>query len=83
VIGLGYVGLSLAVCLATKGFRVTGYDVDQNRVKRINGGKPPFYAPRLEGLLRSALRKGFKASTKISLHTSTSSPWGRQGAMAK
>jgi UDPglucose 6-dehydrogenase len=66
VIGLGYVGLSLAVCLATKGFRVIGCDVDQNRVKRINGGKPPFYEPRLEDLLQSALRKGFKASTTIS-----------------
>lgn len=38
VIGLGYVGLPLAVCMARVGFRVLGYDVQQSRVDRINAG---------------------------------------------
>lgn len=35
VVGLGYVGLPLAVEFAKKGFNVTGVDVDSDRVNRI------------------------------------------------
>lgn len=35
VIGLGYVGLPLALTLSNAGFRVTGIDVDENRVRRL------------------------------------------------
>jgi UDP-N-acetyl-D-glucosamine dehydrogenase len=38
VIGLGYVGLPLAVGFARAGVRVLGIDVDPNRVATINGG---------------------------------------------
>jgi UDP-N-acetyl-D-glucosamine dehydrogenase len=38
VVGLGYVGLPLAVELAAAGFDVTGIDVNQSKVDRINGG---------------------------------------------
>jgi UDP-N-acetyl-D-glucosamine dehydrogenase len=38
VIGLGYVGLPLAVSIARAGFRVTGIDVDPNKVEAINRG---------------------------------------------
>jgi UDP-N-acetyl-D-glucosamine dehydrogenase len=38
VAGLGYVGLSLAVALARSGFRVTGVDVDLERVSLVNAG---------------------------------------------
>ncbi len=39
VIGLGYVGLPLAVEFATKGFDVTGFDVDASKVDEINAGR--------------------------------------------
>ena len=39
VIGLGYVGLPLAVELARAGFRVVGIDVDVRRVEAINAGQ--------------------------------------------
>jgi UDP-N-acetyl-D-glucosamine dehydrogenase len=39
VIGLGYVGLSLAVELAKAGFTVRGIDVDLERVARLNRGQ--------------------------------------------
>src|SRR5437867_5095867 len=39
VIGLGYVGLPLAVEFAGKGFRVTGFDVSAHKVGEINGGR--------------------------------------------
>ncbi len=38
VIGLGYVGLPLAVEFAKKGFDVTGFDVDASKVDKINAG---------------------------------------------
>jgi UDP-N-acetyl-D-glucosamine dehydrogenase len=39
VIGLGYVGLPLAVEFATAGFDVTGFDVDASKVEEINAGR--------------------------------------------
>lgn len=38
VVGLGYVGLPLAVAFAEAGFRVTGLDVDRTKVDAINAG---------------------------------------------
>ena len=38
VIGLGYVGLPLAVEMAKAGFRVTGFDVQQKKVDMVNMG---------------------------------------------
>ena len=39
VIGMGYVGLPLAVTIARKGLKVTGFDIDTNPVAALNGGK--------------------------------------------
>ncbi len=39
VIGLGYVGLPLAVAAANAGFKVIGVDVDEVKVSEINKGK--------------------------------------------
>jgi UDP-N-acetyl-D-glucosamine dehydrogenase len=39
VIGLGYVGLPLAVEFARAGFITTGIDLDQNKVRAINEGR--------------------------------------------
>jgi len=39
VIGLGYVGLPLAVEFARAGLRVTGFDVDETKARSINGGR--------------------------------------------
>jgi len=41
VVGIGYVGLPLAVEFAKKGFFVTGYDVNQKRVDELNSGNDP------------------------------------------
>ena len=38
IIGLGYVGLPLALLFASRGFRVTGFDYDQNKVDSIASG---------------------------------------------
>ncbi|MCJ2046867.1 nucleotide sugar dehydrogenase [Methylobacterium sp. J-078] len=40
IIGLGYIGLPLALASARVGFRVLGFDVNPERVARINAGEP-------------------------------------------
>jgi UDP-N-acetyl-D-glucosamine dehydrogenase len=38
IVGLGYVGLPLAVEFAKAGFRVTGIDVNESKTERVNAG---------------------------------------------
>ncbi|GAG12474.1 unnamed protein product, partial [marine sediment metagenome] len=38
VIGLGYVGLPLAMTFARKGFKVIGIDISEDRIKKITRG---------------------------------------------
>ena len=39
IIGLGYVGLPLARAFSAAGFRVLGFDIDAQKVLKLNGGK--------------------------------------------
>jgi len=39
IVGLGYVGLPLAVEFAKSGFRTVGFDVQQDKVDQVNGGR--------------------------------------------
>lgn len=41
VIGLGYVGLPLALAAARVGFRVCGFDINEGRVAEVNAGRSP------------------------------------------
>ena len=41
VVGLGYVGLPLAVESANSGLNVIGYDINSERVEMINNGNSP------------------------------------------
>ena len=47
VIGLGYVGLPLALAFADRGFRVLGFDVDERKVEQLNRGVS--FIPHLDG----------------------------------
>ena len=58
VLGLGYVGLPLAVAFAEAGFKVLGFDVDAERVATVNAGKshiPDVSVASLERLVRDGL----------------------------
>ena len=55
IVGLGYVGLTLAVALAKKGVRVIGLDVDHSKLEKIQAGLSPFYEQDLEPSLREVL----------------------------
>ncbi len=42
IIGLGYVGVPLAIRFANEGFQVIGFDVNQAQIDVLNSGKSPF-----------------------------------------
>lgn len=58
VFGLGYVGLTGAVCLASDGHRVIGVDVSETKVAHANAGYSPISEPGLEELLKRAIAAG-------------------------
>jgi UDP-N-acetyl-D-glucosamine dehydrogenase len=66
VIGLGYVGLPLAVELAHAGFTVTGFDVDKAKADAINAGES--YIPDVAGphLAESVENGKLSATTDMS-----------------
>jgi UDPglucose 6-dehydrogenase len=51
VMGLGKLGAPLSACLAARGFRVIGLDIDANKVEAINRGLPPVHEPGLAELI--------------------------------
>ena len=65
IVGLGYVGLTLALTLADNGFSVFGLDKDENLVSQLLNKDPPFFESGLENLLRSHIENGFKPTTHI------------------
>jgi UDPglucose 6-dehydrogenase len=51
VVGLGKLGACLAACLAQKGFKVIGVDVDERVVHDINAGNAPVIEPGLTEMI--------------------------------
>ena len=67
VIGLGYVGVPLAVASAQAGFNVLGVDVDQSKVEQINRGVCYVEDKYSEELLPDLVSSGkIKAYSKVS-----------------
>jgi UDPglucose 6-dehydrogenase len=58
VVGIGYLGLTHAVCMADLGHEVMAMDVDEEKVARAVQGEVPFFEPGLEPLLRKNLDSG-------------------------
>lgn len=63
VMGLGYVGLPLAVELAKSGSPVTGYDPDEAKVAKVNAGESYIDYPSSEILKIIREEQNFKATT--------------------
>ncbi len=57
IIGLGYVGLSTAICLADSGFTVYGVEVVPEKINAIQSGKLPFEEKGLDKMLAGTLKK--------------------------
>src|SRR6478672_9908831 len=65
IIGLGYVGLPLALLFNEAGFPVTGFDIDPEKVKALNNGRSYIYRiPKTE--IAAAAAKGFWATDEYS-----------------
>jgi len=62
VVGLGYVGLPVAVLTARKGFKTIGIDLDETKIKAINEGRSPIEDKALIQALKS---KPFVASSSF------------------
>ena len=66
VIGLGYVGLPLAVEFAKAGFDVTGFDVDQKKVDEINAGHSYILDVKTEEVAANVKAGRLRATTDMS-----------------
>lgn len=58
VIGTGYVGLVVGVCMADLGFRVACTDNDTAKIDRLRNGDIPLYEPGLLPILSRNVREG-------------------------
>ena len=58
VFGMGYLGLTHAVCMAELGHEVLGVEVDQAKIAKLADGEVPFYEPGLADLLKKHLDSG-------------------------
>ncbi len=67
VVGLGYVGLPLAVDFASAGYSVTGIDIDQTKTDKINAGEN-YIQDVSDDALRDLVEKGkISATTDFSV----------------
>jgi len=65
IIGLGYVGLPLALRFSETGFPVIGIDVDESKAAAINSGRSYFrHIP--DSAVNSAQSRGLEATTDVS-----------------
>ncbi|MDP6260389.1 MAG: nucleotide sugar dehydrogenase [Candidatus Marinimicrobia bacterium] len=70
IIGLGYVGLPLAIRFSEEGFRVMGFDVDGKKVQMLNSGES--YIKHIDAkLIDTIVRNGFKATSDFNHIPST------------
>jgi len=65
VVGLGYVGLPLAIALADEGFRVWGLDVCEDRVGAVSVGDWPLWSQELDlpAMLKRVVEDGYLDAT--------------------
>jgi UDP-N-acetyl-D-glucosamine dehydrogenase len=65
IIGMGYVGIPLALRIAESGSKVIGFDVVQDRIDMLNSGKSPIkHLPDAD--LAQMVSRGFEGTTDLS-----------------
>ena len=70
VIGLGYLGLTHAVAMASLGHQVLGIEASRDRLTQLKAGKLPFYEPGLAEAMAEVVSKdllSFEASVETAI----------------
>lgn len=57
VVGLGYVGLTVALALAETGIHVTGIDTNIEKILQLQSGQSPLYESGLEEIIKNRMGK--------------------------
>ncbi|GDX82550.1 UDP-glucose 6-dehydrogenase [Deltaproteobacteria bacterium] len=73
VVGTGYVGLVVGVCMADLGHSVTCVDSDEAKISALLAGNVPIYEPGLDQILERTVREGrlrFTRDLQAGLHHS-------------
>jgi UDP-N-acetyl-D-glucosamine dehydrogenase len=65
IVGMGYVGLPLALLFSSEGFRVTGFDIAPDKVETLNAGRS-YIVRILPAAIEEAQKAGFHATTDYS-----------------
>lgn len=58
VLGLGFVGLTLATVMAKVGFHVVGVEIRKEVIEKLASGEPYFFEPGLSAELKKCIKKG-------------------------
>src|SRR5690348_12287947 len=68
IVGLGYVGLPLALRFAEQKFKVVGFDIDKDKVERLERGQS--YIEHIPGeRIAQLVKSGFQATTSFARAT--------------
>ncbi|MGD0682067.1 MAG: nucleotide sugar dehydrogenase [Terracidiphilus sp.] len=65
IVGMGYVGLPLALLFSDQRFKVTGFDIEPSKVKTLNAGKS-YILHILPSEIQAAQKAGFRATSDYS-----------------
>jgi UDP-N-acetyl-D-glucosamine dehydrogenase len=65
IIGLGYVGLPLSLRFVEEGFNVLGFDIDVEKVRKLNAGKT-YIKHIVAGKIKTAIKSNFRPTTDFS-----------------
>ena len=57
IVGLGFVGLSLAVASAKKKIDTYGIEINEKKLRKLRSGKSDFFEPKLENYLKESLNR--------------------------
>ena len=68
ILGLGFVGLSFASVLGSKGYSVVGIDTDLEKIKTISKNRAPFFEPKLNSFLRMHYQDLLKYHQILNMH---------------